>query len=121
MPYLELQDCNLHYRIDDHSDAWTSPQTVLFVHGFTENCEAWRAWVPHFSRRYRMVRIDQRGFGKSGPLAKDFPLTTEIYVDDLARVLAAHGDSAGHQFRPLRARPRARRPADPPGRRTARA
>ena len=87
MPYLELTDCNLFYTIDDHTDAWTKPETVLFVHGFTETSEAWRAWVPHFSRRYRMVRIDQRGFGRSGAVAKEFPLTTELFVDDLVRVI----------------------------------
>ena len=87
MPYLELPDCKLFYKLDDHTDPWTRPDTVLFVHGFTENTEAWRAWVPHFSRRYRVVRIDQRGFGQSGPVAKDFPLTTELFVDDLARVI----------------------------------
>ena len=38
------------------------------------------------ARRYRVVRIDQRGFGLSGPVAKNYPLTTELYVDDLARV-----------------------------------
>jgi 3-oxoadipate enol-lactonase len=93
MPYLEVKDCRLHYKVDDHTDAWTKPDTVLFVHGFTENTEAWRAWVPHFSRRYRMVRLDQRGFGQSGPVAKDYPLTTELYVDDLARLVrhVAHG------------------------------
>ena len=87
MPYLELPDCKLHYKVDDHTDAWTRPETVLFVHGFTETIEAWRAWVPHFSRRYRIVRLDQRGFGKSGPLAKDFPLTTGLFVEDLATVI----------------------------------
>jgi pimeloyl-ACP methyl ester carboxylesterase len=87
MPYLELPDCRLYYTIDDHTDAWTRPDTVLFVHGFTENTEAWRGWVPHFSRRYRVVRIDQRGFGLSGAVPKDFPLTTALYVDDLARVI----------------------------------
>jgi len=87
MPYLELPDCKLYYTIDDHTDPWTRPDTVLFVHGFTECTEAWRAWVPHFSRRYRMVRIDQRGFGQSGPVPRNFPLTTGLYVDDLARVI----------------------------------
>jgi pimeloyl-ACP methyl ester carboxylesterase len=57
------------------------------VHGFTECTEAWRAWVPHFSRRYRVVRIDQRGFGQSGAVPEDYPLTTELFVDDLARVI----------------------------------
>ena len=87
MPYLESPDANLFYRVDDHTDPWTKPETVLFVHGFTETHEAWHAWVPHFSRRYRMVRIDQRGFGRSGPVAKDFPLSTELFVDDLVRLI----------------------------------
>jgi pimeloyl-ACP methyl ester carboxylesterase len=87
MPYLELQDCRLFYTVDDHTDPWTHPDTVLFVHGFTEHSEAWRAWVPHFSRRYRVLRIDQRGFGRSCAVAKEYPLTTERYVDDLAQVI----------------------------------
>jgi len=87
MPYLELQDCRLFYTVDDHTDPWTHPDTVLFVHGFTENIEAWRAWVPHFSRRHRVLRIDQRGFGRSCAVAKEYPLTTERYVDDLAQVI----------------------------------
>ena len=87
MPYLDLPDCRLHYVVDDHSDGWTRPETVLFVHGFTECSEAWRGWVPHVSRRYRMLRIDQRGFGLSTPVAKDYPLTTTRYVDDLASIV----------------------------------
>ena len=87
MPYLKLPDCKLYYTIDDHTDAWTKPDTVLFVHGFTETSEAWRAWVPHFSRRYRVLRIDQRGFGRSGAVPEDYPLTTERYVEDLVQVI----------------------------------
>ena len=96
MPYLELNDCRLFYKLDDHTDAWTRPDTVLFVHGFTENTEAWRAWVPHFSRRYRMVRIDQRGFGRSGAVPKDYRLTTGLFVDDLARVIRHVADGPVH-------------------------
>lgn len=87
MPYLESNDARLFYQVDDYTDAWTGPETVLFVHGFTETSEAWRAWVPHVSRRYRMIRIDQRGFGQSGAVAKDFSLTTELFVDDLVRII----------------------------------
>jgi pimeloyl-ACP methyl ester carboxylesterase len=87
MPYLELPDRRLFYKLDDHTDAWTQPETVLFVHGFTENTEAWRGWVPHFSRKYRVLRIDQRGFGQTGPLPKDFKLTTAMIVDDLAQLI----------------------------------
>jgi 3-oxoadipate enol-lactonase len=96
MPYLQAPDCRLHFRIDDHTDAWTRPETVIFVHGFTETTEAWRAWVPHFSRRYRVVRIDQRGFGQSDPMAKDYSLTNERAVDDLARIIRHTSDGPVH-------------------------
>jgi len=90
MPFLDLPpDLRLFYKIDDHTDAWTTPETVIFVHGFTENTEAWRAWVPHFSRKYRVIRYDQRGFGQTGAVPKDFEFTTELFADDLARVVGA--------------------------------
>ena len=90
MPYLDLApDLKVFYKIDDHTDAWTTPETVVFVHGFTENTEAWRARVPHFSRRYRVIRYDQRGFGDTGPVSKEFKFTTELFADDLARVVGA--------------------------------
>jgi len=96
MPYLDLPDCKLFYKIDDHTDPWSRSDTALFVHGFTENTEAWRAWVPHFSRRYRTIRLDQRGFGRSDPVAKDFVLTTKLYVDDLARLIQQVADGPVH-------------------------
>jgi len=90
MPFLDLPpDFKLFYKIDDHTDAWTSPETILFVHGFCENTEAWRAWVPHFSRRYRVIRYDQRGFGQTGPVPEGFEFTTELFVDDMARLINA--------------------------------
>ena len=96
MPHLQLKDCNLYYTIDDHTDPWTKPETVLFVHGFTESSEAWRQWVPHFSRRYRVLRIDQRGFGRSGAVPEDYPLTTERYVEDLATVIEQLAGGRAH-------------------------
>jgi 3-oxoadipate enol-lactonase len=96
MPYLELPDCKLYYTIDDHTDPWTRADTVLFVHGFTESGEAWRQWVPHFSRRYRVLRIDQRGFGRSTAMAKDYRVTTERFVDDLATVIRELADGQAH-------------------------
>lgn len=87
MPYLELPDSRLYYRVDDHTDPWGRPETVLFVHGFCESTEAWRGWVPHFSRRYRVLRFDQRGFGRSGAVPEGFRFTTEGFVADLARVI----------------------------------
>lgn len=96
MPYLDLPDCKLFYTVDDHTDPWLRPDRVVFVHGFTESTEAWRAWVPHFSRRYRVIRYDQRGFGQSGAVAQDFRLSTERYVDDLACIIEQVAHAPAH-------------------------
>lgn len=90
MPFLELPpDLNLHYAIDDWTDAWTRPQCVVLVHGFTENIDAWRGWVPHLARRYRVIRFDQRGFGRTGAVSSDFDFSTDLLADDLVRVIDA--------------------------------
>src|ERR1700704_4867103 len=88
MPYLELsRDYRMFYKIDDFTDPWTRPQTVLLVHGFPESTEAWRGWIPHLARTFRCIRIDRRGFGQSGPVPKDFNYTDQSFVDDLVRVI----------------------------------
>jgi pimeloyl-ACP methyl ester carboxylesterase len=97
MPYLKLDgQFRLHYRIEDHTDPWTQPETVIFVHGFCENSNVWRAWVPHFSRQYRMVRFDQRGFGKSTPAPPGYTYTTDLFADDLVRLINTVSDRPVH-------------------------
>ena len=37
MPTLTLADgYPLHYVVDDFTDPWTTPQSLLLIHGFTE-------------------------------------------------------------------------------------
>ena len=45
----------LHYVVDDFTDPWQPAETLVLVHGLAESAEAWRAWVPHLSRHYRLV------------------------------------------------------------------
>ena len=88
MPYLELSPTQrLFYEIDDWTDAWKQPDAVVMIHGFTENTSAWRAWVPHLGRNYRVIRFDQLGFGRSSAVADDFTFTNELLVDNVARVI----------------------------------
>ena len=114
MPYLELsRDYRMFYKIDDFTDPWTRPETVLLVHGFPESTEAWHALIPHLARRFRCIRIDRRGFGQSGPVPKDFNYTDELFVDDLVRVI----EQVGVRRRRLH---RAALPRHPPHQRHAR-
>jgi 3-oxoadipate enol-lactonase len=50
---------------DDYTDAWQTADTVVMLHGIAERAEIWRAWVPHFARDYRVLRVDLRGFGRT--------------------------------------------------------
>jgi 3-oxoadipate enol-lactonase len=38
---------------------------VVFIHGWTQNMSIWDEQVPVFARRYRVIRYDVRGFGRS--------------------------------------------------------
>ena len=46
-------------------------RTVVFIHGWTHNRSVWDDQVPVFSKRYRVVRYDSRGFGKSTGFADE--------------------------------------------------
>jgi len=97
MPKLDLPpDLDLCYEIDDWTDPWTEPDTIVLVHGFTENVTAWNGWIPHLSRRYRVVRFDQRGFGKTGAVPADYRFSTDLLADDLARVIGQFSDGPAH-------------------------
>ncbi len=94
---LELEPgVGLAYSVDDFTDPWLKPETVVLVHGLAESGEAWRPWVPHLARRYRVVRPDQRGFGRSTPMRENFPWTLDILAGDLAQLVEAIGGGPVH-------------------------
>ncbi len=95
--FLERPDsCKLFYVIDDFIDPWRAAPTVLFVHGLAESTEAWRAWVPHFARRYKVVRVDLRGFGRSTPMPDGFEWNIDVLVDDLVALMRHLGIDRVH-------------------------
>jgi pimeloyl-ACP methyl ester carboxylesterase len=88
MSFIEIeQGSKLFYLEDDGTNPWEEPETIIFVHGFTESTEAWRCFIPHFSRNFRAVRFDQRGFGRSGPVDQSFLYSTELLVNDLFQLI----------------------------------
>ena len=92
MPTLRLPpDLDLHYLVDDLTDPWREPQTILMLHGNAESSAAWYGWVPTLARHYRLVRPDMRGFGASTPMPRDFPWTLDLLIDDYCRLLDALG------------------------------
>ena len=90
------RDCELHYVVDDYSDPWRTPQTILMLHGNAESGAAWFGWVPHLARHYRVVRPDMRGFGASTPMPRDFPWTLDRVCDDFIALMDALGVARFH-------------------------
>jgi 3-oxoadipate enol-lactonase len=97
VPYLQLNsDTRIFYEVDDWTDPWTAPESIVMIHGFTECTEAWRGWVPHLGRRYRVIRFDQHGFGKSSPVTSATTFTTGGFVAAAARVVTELGGGSAH-------------------------
>ena len=90
MPTIQISpELAMHYRVDDFTDPWREPETVLMLHGNAESGAVWYGWVPQIARRYRVVRPDTRGFGDSTPMPRDFPWTLDVLIDDYLRLMDA--------------------------------
>jgi pimeloyl-ACP methyl ester carboxylesterase len=49
------------YHVDDFTDPWTTPDTMLLLHAAMGSSRRWFRWVPRLARRFRVVRMDLRG------------------------------------------------------------
>jgi 3-oxoadipate enol-lactonase len=80
-------DLDMHYRVDDFTDPWRQPHTILMLHGNAESGLAWYAWVPKLARHYRVVRPDMRGFGQSTAMPSEYPWTLDGLVEDFCHLM----------------------------------
>lgn len=89
MPTIELRPgLTMAYEDDWFGPPWTSPETVVLVHGNSESSRAWTQWVPHLAGQYRVVRPDLPGFGGSGAPV-DYGFTASELAADIGRFLDA--------------------------------
>jgi pimeloyl-ACP methyl ester carboxylesterase len=66
LPTVRIGDAlTMYYELDDYTDPWTTPETILLIHGVADTSRSWFAWVPQLARRFRVLRPDLRGFGQS--------------------------------------------------------
>ena len=97
MPVVQTApDLQTWYRIDDFTDPWTRAPWIVLMHGVAENSDAWYGWIPHLSRRYRVLRFDVRGFGRSSPMPRDYDWPFEQIGDDLLALTAHLGIERFH-------------------------
>lgn len=77
----------LHYVSKGSSDQ----PLMLFVHGFPECWYTWRYQMTHFSSNYRVVAIDQRGYGLSSKPSQVKDYKVDILARDIADVIEQLG------------------------------
>ena len=85
---LQLNDgTELFYKVDDFTDPWEEPETVVMHHGMAKNHRMWFGWVPTVARHFRVIRFDMRGMGQSGLPAAGYPWTLDNFTNDLEEVV----------------------------------
>lgn len=77
---------------EDHyfGPPWSTPETVVMIHGNSESSRAWTQWVPHLAGRYRVVRPDLPGFGGS-TAPEDYGFSARELAADIGHFLDALG------------------------------
>lgn len=80
----------LRYVIDDYTDPWRAPQTLLLLHAAMGSSRRFYKWVPTLARHFRVVRPDLRGHGQS-----DVPGEGQLSFDRLARDVLELADHLG--------------------------
>jgi pimeloyl-ACP methyl ester carboxylesterase len=88
----------LNYVVEDYRDPWLGEpaETVLLYHGFMKSMEHWTPFVPAIARRYRVVRFDVRGAGKSSVPPAGAAWTADRLVQDALNVVDALGIARFH-------------------------
>ena len=90
MAMLATADGALYYEIIDLTPPWrAAPATVLFHHGVATNADIWSDWLAPLAGRYRLVRFDTRGLGRSSRPADGFAWTMAGMAADLLAVADA--------------------------------
>lgn len=67
----------------------TGEPTLVFVHGWCCDARYWRAQVPHFSKRHRVVTLDLAGHGHSGTTRSKYSMLA--FGEDVQAVTEAIG------------------------------
>jgi pimeloyl-ACP methyl ester carboxylesterase len=74
--FAEINGTRLHYEIKGKG------HTIVLIHGGLADSRLWDDQFTKFSKNFRVIRYDLRGFGKS-----DFPVGAFSHVEDLYALL----------------------------------
>jgi 3-oxoadipate enol-lactonase len=94
--FVARDGLKVSYTVDDFTDPWTKPDTLLLLHAAMGNAQRWFRWVPPLSRKFRVVRMELRGHGQCGMPAPDGQFSLQHLVDDVLELFDRLGVKAAH-------------------------
>lgn len=88
MPFIHVNGIDLHYEI--HGEG----EPLLLIHGHGSSGRDWELQVAYFSRRYRVITFDVRGYGTSSKPRG--PYSMRLFAEDAAALLQGLGTGPVH-------------------------
>ncbi|XP_061173203.1 epoxide hydrolase 4-like [Saccostrea echinata] len=85
--FVHLEEVRIHYV----AAGTEGKPLMLLVHGFPEFWYSWRFQLREFSKEYRVVAVDQRGYGESDKPSGIMNYTTDKLSQDLKQLIPALG------------------------------
>ncbi|KAK3096806.1 hypothetical protein FSP39_003508, partial [Pinctada imbricata] len=96
--YIHLEDVRIHYVANGEE----GKPLMLFVHGFPEFWYSWRFQLREFSKDYRVVAMDMRGYSDSDKPKGISNYTSDKIAADIKQLVSALGYSdcvlVGHDW-----------------------
>lgn len=86
--YADVNGTRLYYEVAGPA---TGAETIVLLHQFTLDARMWDDQIAPFARRYRVLRYDARGFGRSAPIQGSYTVR-----DDLRALLDQLGIARAH-------------------------
>jgi pimeloyl-ACP methyl ester carboxylesterase len=80
LPRINIGDCRVNYKSEGRG------RCVALLHGIGGTLNDFEPLVPLLAEKFRVVRLDQRGFGRSDK-PHDKPYSTQMWANDLSQLL----------------------------------
>lgn len=87
-----------HVVVDDYTDPWVAPETILIQGGFGRHSAFWYHWIPSLTHQYQVIRRDTRGHGRSSaPQPSDnYEYSLDIILGEIVDTLDQLGVQKVH-------------------------
>lgn len=83
---------NCHYHVEETGQG----EPLLLLHGFTGSTRSWDGVAPQLAQRYRVIRVDLPGHGKTEVSPDVLRYTMPSVGQDLAHLLVTHNAAPAH-------------------------